>query len=181
MKLITICSILTVCLLSSTLASAACSGARSNVNITKPDSLYTDHDNGTVTDNSTGLMWQKCPVGLVGSDCLMGNLERSSWQAALAIANNNTHAGYSDWRLPNIKELISLKDFGCSNIPGILINDTLFPNMNRDAYFWSSTPHKGSANRVHMLSFNVDDGRGLRDKEYSLTILLQILLVRDVQ
>ena len=56
---------------------------------------YTDNGDGTITDNVTGLMWQKSFITLN-----WGDAEDS---AATAITG-----GYNDWRVPTIKELYSL-------------------------------------------------------------------------
>jgi len=59
---------------------------------------------GTLTDGATGLMWTQADSGL-GMD----------WQTALAwvqTKNAQAHLGYSDWRLPNAKELQSILDYG---------------------------------------------------------------------
>ncbi len=62
-----------------------------------------ENGDGTVTDHSTGLMWQQADSGS-GMD----------WEAALAYAENCTLAGYDDWRLPNVKELQSIVDYSHS-------------------------------------------------------------------
>ena len=49
---------------------------------------------GTVTDSSTGLMWQKKPDGV----------ERN-WEAAKKYCRDLKRGGFSDWKLPNGKEL----------------------------------------------------------------------------
>ena len=54
---------------------------------------FKDNGDGTITDSCTGLMWQK------------GENERMSWFEAIRDCENMRLAGYSDWRLPNIKEL----------------------------------------------------------------------------
>lgn len=111
-----------------------------DINITKPDSIYTDHGDGTVTDNETGLMWQKCPLGLTGNICLTNAVQNLSWQGALAAANANTDYGYSDWRLPNKNELESLVEDACHS-PAI--NETIFRNpiVGNQIYdnYWSSS------------------------------------------
>ena len=60
---------------------------------------YTDNGDGTITDSVTGLMWQQDPG------------EKMTYDQAVAGATNLTLAGYSDWRLPSIKELYSLIQF----------------------------------------------------------------------
>lgn len=62
----------------------------------QPD--YTDNGNGTITDNLTGLMWQK-------------SFTRSEWAEAPDLAGKQTTGGYNDWRVPTIKELYSLMQF----------------------------------------------------------------------
>ncbi len=58
---------------------------------------YTDNGDGTVSDNVTELMWSQAV-----------NLNKVTLDEAHYIADTMTLAGYSDWRVPNIKELYSL-------------------------------------------------------------------------
>lgn len=119
---------------------------------TASDSRYQDHGDGAVTDLQTGLMWQRCSLGQSGTGCTTGTATRFAWDLALQQGENiNTgggFAGYSDWRLPNKKELESLVEEGCYS-PAI--NNTNFPNTSNTA-FWSSSPdsrHSDSAFAVH--------------------------------
>ena len=65
-----------------------------------------------------------------------------TWEEALlwiTQLNQDKYAGYNDWRLPNINELVSIFNREFSHA----INSTFFPNNNSstvDAYYWSSTP-----------------------------------------
>ncbi len=61
--------------------------------------FYTDNGDGTITDNVTGLMWQK----------VMG--DKMSFAEALRWVREFDLAGYHDWRIPSIKELYSLIQF----------------------------------------------------------------------
>jgi hypothetical protein len=61
---------------------------------------FIDNGNNTVTDLSTGLMWQQVPQG-----------DGTTWEESLNYSENLNHGGYNDWRLPNINELISITDF----------------------------------------------------------------------
>jgi hypothetical protein len=107
---------------------------------TTPSNHFTVHDNGTVSDNETGLMWKICAEGQAGKDCKLGSPAAYSWQAALKQAQtvNATggYAGYTDWRLPKIKELFSIVERQCSE-PSI--NLAVFPETP-SAMFWSSSP-----------------------------------------
>jgi hypothetical protein len=60
---------------------------------------YIDNGDGTVTDTMTGLMWFKNESGPF------------VWENALIYCEGLTFAGYDDWRMPNIKELLSIVDF----------------------------------------------------------------------
>ena len=77
-----------------------------------PNPRFTDNGDGTVTDYLTGLIWLK------DADCFGG----MPWQNALnTVGDFNSDsssytcqdytATYSDWRLPTIKELLSLVDY----------------------------------------------------------------------
>jgi uncharacterized membrane protein len=94
---------------------------------------FTDNGNGAVLDNLTGLVWLK------NADCF-GN---KTWMNALSLAGqvsdgacglaDGSEAG--DWRLPNIKELHSLVDYGLA-FPAINVDH---PFADVEAYYWSST------------------------------------------
>ncbi len=61
---------------------------------------YTDNDDGTVSDNVTGLMWVQNPSRTL-----------STFDDAVDDASTCQIGGYNDWRLPTIKELYSLMLF----------------------------------------------------------------------
>lgn len=64
---------------------------------------FADNGDSTVTDASSGLMWTKADSG-----------EGMDWPTALAWAqqmNAENHLGYSDWRVPNVKELQAIVDY----------------------------------------------------------------------
>ena len=84
------------------------------------------HNNGdsTVTDGSTGLMWQQTEGGLM------------PWTNAISYCQDLNFAGYVDWRLPNVKELESINDNVKYNPE---IDTYFFPNAGSNPY-WSSTP-----------------------------------------
>lgn len=97
---------------------------RNAINTTFSITHFTDNGNGTITDNFTGLVWQK-----------IQSTNTMTWEDALAYSKTVTLAGKSDWRLPNVKELQSLNDPKLSK-PSF--SKTYFPNVNAGNY-WSST------------------------------------------
>jgi hypothetical protein len=96
---------------------------------------YTNHDNGTVTDNSTGLMWQRCSAGQNDDSTCSGDADPGNWADALTYCNNLSLGGKGDWRLPDIMELESLAD---DSRYDPAINTAYFPNT-LSFHYWSST------------------------------------------
>lgn len=78
---------------------------------------YTANNDGTVSDNVTGLMWA-ASIDTNGDGKVTAADKMSFDQAVSYIANLNT-AGFSDWRLPTIKELYSLILFDGEDPSGI--------------------------------------------------------------
>lgn len=74
---------------------------------------YTSNADGTITDNSTGLVWEK-----LTTDATIHNVnDFYTWANAflVKIAALNTvpcFANHCDWRLPNVNELQTLADYG---------------------------------------------------------------------
>jgi len=97
--------------------------------ITGPQPRFTDQGNGTVTDNLTGFMWTKDAQEIKGT---------KKWNDALTLCNNFNFAGYTDWRLPNVRELLSLIDFG-EHDPALPVNHP-FTNV-QFIFYWSSTTY----------------------------------------
>lgn len=99
-----------------------------------PNPRFTDNGDGTVTDNLTGLIWLK------NANCF----SVLDWTLALGAANalNSGECSLTDgsnegdWRLPNIKELQSLVDFGRYN--PAFPSDHPFSGVLSGSY-WSST------------------------------------------
>jgi hypothetical protein len=122
---------------------------------------FTDNGDGTITDSATGLMWAQDDSG-----------SGMNWEDALAYAqtkNGENYLGYSDWRLPNAKELQSLVDYTrspdttSSAAIDPLFNATQITNLAGQAdypWYWSSTSFlsfTGTADNAVYVCF----GRGM--------------------
>ena len=98
-----------------------------------------DNDNGTLTDLTTGLTWQK-------SD---DNTTRT-WFEAASYCNGLEHGSKSDWRLPRVKELLSIVDYRSMN-PAI--DNTRFPGTI-SADYWSASSHAFNGDLAWTVHFN---------------------------
>ena len=95
---------------------------------------FVDNNDGTVTDTATGLMWTKDTVDANGIDGVTTD-DNINWCAALAACEGLDFSGHTDWRLPNIRELESIVDYG--RVPTI---DPVF-DLTEGFVYWSSTSY----------------------------------------
>ena len=130
---------------------------------------YTDNGDGTITDNVTGLMWVKARG------------QKMTWKDAVAGASANNTGGYTDWRMPTIKELYSLIEFSGVNGPdntnmagyvpfidtsyfGFTYGSGTSTNVGDriiDCQDWSATKYVGKImnNQTGIFGVNFADGR----------------------
>ncbi len=100
-----------------------------------------------VLDTKTQLVWARCSVGQTWSSA-----SSTCTNAATAMPHEAalTHAAaQSGWRLPNVKELASLADKGCSN-PAI--DASVFPNTV-SGWYWTSSPYVGYSGSAWGVNF----------------------------
>lgn len=114
---------------------------------------YTDNSDGTITDNVTGLMWQQDPG------------EKLDWcEAATGLDEFNEDAlgGYSDWRIPTIKELYSLVEF--SGYTGTS-SDTSNPYCDTDFFVFTYGDDAGEPRFIdsQILSSTIYDSGTIAD------------------
>ncbi len=120
---------------------------------TRPQS-FTDNGDGTITDNVTGLMWQKVDAG------------EMTWENAINNASAQTTGGYSDWRLPNPQEIFSIFNHENNN-PAL--NTTWFPSHPSGAaeYWWTRDAFGNSTTNVWCV--NSGGGAGGKPKAETLS------------
>ncbi len=143
---------------------------------------YTQSGDGlTVYDNITGLTWTQSP-DLDGDDDVDvdDKLTFSEAQTYPATLNAQDFGGYSDWRLPTMKELYSLMNFTGVDPSGYNGTDTsgLIPFIDTtifdfgygdtdageriiDSQFWSSNTYVATvmAGQTATFGLNLADGR----------------------
>jgi hypothetical protein len=121
------------------------------VGITWPDPRFTvQADANCVLDNLTGLVWAK-NANLNG---------RGLWATQLAFCNALDLGGHTDWRLPNVKEMFSLFNYGHA-FPGLVIGHPFLNVQTRhyreaapidgfgDFYWTSTTDASNSAMAIY--------------------------------
>ena len=121
---------------------------------------YIDNGDGTITDTGTGLMWQKNTSS-----------STQTWQGALSSCVSLNTGGFTNWHLPNKKELESIVDY-TKNLPAI---NSIFNTNN--AEYWTSTTSAGVPSVAWTVNFG--DGRSLHGFEYK-TIGFYVRCVRTI-
>ena len=93
---------------------------------------FTNNNNGTITDNITGLMWQQVDGG------------EMTFESATTYCNSLTLGGLSGWRLPTPIEAYSILNHQNSN-PAI---NTNFFTLTTAEYWWTSVFENNSTTKV---------------------------------
>ena len=115
------------------------------------DNQFVSNGDGTISDQSTGLVWQEGDSG-----------EGMDWGDALNYCESLNLGGQDDWRLPNAKDLQYIVDYTRSpdttnsaaidpifSVSGI-INEA---GQNDFPFYWTSTTHataRGGQNAVYI-------------------------------
>ncbi|MFM8412063.1 MAG: DUF1566 domain-containing protein [Alphaproteobacteria bacterium] len=141
---------------------------------------FTDNGNGTVTDNRTGLVWAKksddgsihdkdntYTWGQTVSPYSMNGTMVTTYLATLNAGSG--FAGYTDWRIPNLEELESIRNLetfspatfsafntGCT--AGCTVTSC---SCTVSGYYWSSSTSRSSPAYAWDVGFSL--GYGLLD------------------
>lgn len=140
-----------------------------------PNPRFSTNADTTVTDNLTGLIWPSDGNAPGPAACSPGVIK--TWQGALdyvACLNANSYLGYTDWRLPNRKELNSLSNYDQASF-ATWLNSQGFSNVVAYLY-WSSTTLVSYPNYAWFVSM---DNGGV--DTYVKTISLYVWPVRAGQ
>jgi len=113
---------------------------------------YINNGDGTVTDSMSDLRWQQHDDGVA-----------RSWEEALFYCENSLLAGFTDWRLPDIKELESIVYIPSADF-SLPLNSAYFTHSTENtglSFYWSSTTYAastGAALGVDFYNGSVDYG-----------------------
>lgn len=190
--------LMTVCLVWNNNSFASCND---KVFASTPTANFLFYQNGTVFDTVTGLMWERCPEGRTyndngtptdfNDDICSGSTKTYVWKDALQVASSSSFAGYSDWRVPNVKELRSIIERACifqTSTAGTdpAVNSIVFPGGSAITYtYWSSTPSNsyntttGTYPNTWVVSFY--DGTVYQIPKTSTQFIAKVRLVRGGQ
>jgi len=135
--------------------------------VLQPDAFIDD----TVTDLCTGLTWQRDTADTSGDGALMFPGDDETWDGALRYCEDLDFGGFDDWRLPNIRELQSIVDYGRS---GPALDTTCSTCLSAaggaiPGAYWSSTSvaspeHLGRAWHVNF-SIGIIDATGFKNND----------------
>ena len=125
------------------------SGEDSDYSINPPS--FTDNGDGTVTDNVTGLIWQKVDGG------------EMTWSNAVLYATTNRVGGQSDWRLPTAHEAFSILNQGTVS-PAL--NTNVF-TLSAAQYWWTADTQVSDATRVWAINAGGGIGAHRQDETIS--------------
>jgi hypothetical protein len=117
-----------------------------------PNPRFIDNNDLTVTDRLTGLIWAKDANLSLSRNSYFAingtNYEGAvSWQDALnyvTMLNQDSYLGFSDWRLPNRNELVSLVNYMEANSSVWLTGQGILNTRN---HYWSSGTVAGFSNK----------------------------------
>ncbi|MCI0435770.1 MAG: DUF1566 domain-containing protein, partial [Gemmatimonadetes bacterium] len=123
---------------------------------------YTDNGDGTITDTNTGRMWEKLSDDGSIHDIDTFYTWANAFAGKVAALNSGGFAGYTDWRVPNVKELQSIVNY--ENL-----NPTVSPAFNNGCisgctvttcsctstfgFYWSSSTFAGGPGLAWTVGF----------------------------
>ena len=125
---------------------------------------------GQLLHQATGLVWQRCLFGQQWQEAeqgCSGQPVRLSWSEALLMSVTAGQVAQSEWRLPDIKEAMSVVERQCVD-PAIDL--ALFPGVNSEN-LWTSTTDSGLASQAWAIAM-YSGKNNLKLKEQQLYVRL---------
>lgn len=133
---------------------------------------FVNNGDGTVTDNSTSLMWEMKNKADGIADVNNPNDSDNTYQwdslpqEFIAKLNQIRYAGYNDWRLPSARELASILDLSKA-APGPMVDLSFFSHCAQGGY-WSSDLKAGDTTKAWVIYFDTAlDGTPAKTESFS--------------
>jgi Protein of unknown function (DUF1566) len=124
--------------------------------LSSPLSRFEVHPDGTVTDKESRLMWMRCSAGQTASGPTCSgaavSVDLASARSLAAAVNQGGQFFYSDWRVPQLKELATIAERQCENPR---VNLTVFPNTPAGRY-WTASSRSPAESRSHAFALGFD-------------------------
>jgi hypothetical protein len=154
-------------------------------------------EEGIAIDTKTGLTWLRFGYGQSWKNGkLIGNLKQVNWQSAFSMADlfnrKGGYAGYKDWRLPTLDELLTLldkekakkiwdkkidnyyygKNYHSDYERDCITDTTVFPNNDElGKRFWTSSSYEGYSDFAWSVTFDDDNAsENIYDKDMNMPI-----------
>ena len=142
-----------------TVSYAAGDDASAHSGVAWPSTRYVDNNDGTITDNLTGLVWLKDA----------GGLSPAAWATAISAVNQlaSGTCGLTDgsaagqWRMPNMWELESVVDESAAS-PAVTAGNP-FVNVANATYWTSTSYYGGEGGSPAAWAIRMSDGRYIND------------------
>jgi len=130
-----------------------------------PASRFIDNGDLTVTDTLTGLMWQQYPTLIISE---------LNWSNSLNQCDISSVSIHSDWRMPNLREMLSLLDY---YYYAKAVDTTAFPSLPGapNTIYWTSTTYDADSDSA----WNVDIQTGETGVDNKTTSSYYVWAVRD--
>ena len=126
---------------------------------------FSGNGNGTISDNLTGLIWPQNANPAMDAQIARSSDGSVLWPDALGFItsiNSTEYLGFSDWRLPNRNELLSLVNYA-ETTPGVHLNKAGASDI-QEKYWSSGTSAASSSN-----AWNVNmSGKVVEQNKYDL-------------
>ena len=99
-------------------------------------------------------MWSRCAYGQTwdsANTTCTGTASQITWQDALQASVNASDGGYTDWRVPNVKEIATIVEKSCVE-PSL--NEAVFPASSSEN-FWTATTVMGTDTAAWGVAFYI--------------------------